>query len=215
MSRPTFQEQVFLVREEAIVAAVNRQLAEKGFDQMTVDAIAAEVGIGKASLYKHFASKEELAAAAMASVLDGALEHARQLDAQASLDDFERLQAMATWAVWRQIRGEMPALPAQNPTLREAMRMHSGYMDRLLQLSEHLGRWIESARAAERLDATLPPEFTLYTLLAKGCDPVVLILKEAGQHTDEAIVSWAVRACFAGLGATGTGAAGPPDTGRR
>ncbi|MBC7610530.1 MAG: TetR family transcriptional regulator, partial [Polaromonas sp.] len=37
-------------REDAIVQAVNRLLAEKGFDLMTVDQVAAEVGIAKASL---------------------------------------------------------------------------------------------------------------------------------------------------------------------
>lgn len=62
-----------MAREEAILVAVNRLLAEKGFDAMTVDAVAAEVGIAKASLYKHFSSKEELAAAAMIRVLDRAL----------------------------------------------------------------------------------------------------------------------------------------------
>jgi len=204
MTRPTLQEQFFRVREEAIVAAVNRQLAEKGFDQMTVDAVAAEVGIGKASLYKHFASKEDLAAAAMVFVLEAALAHAAQLAAMAAVDDFDRLRAMVRWAVWRQIRGEMPALPAQNPTLREAMRRHPGYMDRLIRLTDQLGGWIESARAESRLDAALPAEFTLYTLLAKGCDPVVFILKEAGQHTDEEIVEWTVRACFSGLGGAGS-----------
>ena len=50
--------------EDAIVTSVNRLLAEKGFDLMTVDEVAADVGIAKASLYKHFASKEALAAAA-------------------------------------------------------------------------------------------------------------------------------------------------------
>ena len=58
------------VREDAIVQAVNRLLAEKGFDAMTVDEVAADVGIAKASLYKHFASKEALAAAAMVRVLE-------------------------------------------------------------------------------------------------------------------------------------------------
>ena len=199
MTRPTFQEQVFKVREEAIVAAVNRLLSEKGFDLMTVDAVAAEVGIGKASLYKHFASKEDLAAAAMAFVLEGALAHAARLAADASLDDFDRLKAMARWAVQRQINGEMPALPAQHPSLREAMTRHRVYMDRLTRLSDQLGGWIMSARDAGRLDLSLPPEFTLYTLFSKGCDPVVFILKETGQYSDEQIVDWAVQACFAGL----------------
>lgn len=202
-SRPTFQEQVFKVREDAIVAAVNRQLAEKGFDLMTVDAVAAEVGIGKASLYKHFASKEELAAAAMSYVLEGALTHAAALMADRDLSDFDRLVSMARWAVQRQISGEMPALPVQNPTVRVAMRRHAVYMERLVRLSDQLGLWIESSRASGRLDPSLPAEFTLYTLFAKGCDPVVFIMKEAGQHSDDQIVEWAVRAAFTGIAGPG------------
>ncbi len=199
MSRPTLKEQVFKVREDVIVAVVNRLLSEKGFDLMTVDEVAVEVGIGKASLYKHFASKEDLAAGAMAFVLEGALACAAQLAADVALDDFDRLVSMARWAVRRQIGGEMPALPAQNPTLRAAMVRNAVYMDRLVRLSDRLGHWIESARAAGRLDAALPAEFTLYTLFAKGCDPVVFMMKEAGQHSDDEIVEWTVRACFGGL----------------
>ena len=199
MAKPTFQEQVFKVREEAIVAAVNRLLAERGFDLMTVDAVAEEVGIGKASLYKHFASKEELAAAAMAFVLEGALAHAAELVSNPNLDDHERLRAIATWAVERQIRGEMPSLPSQNPTLRATLVHHKVYLDRLTRLSDQLGLWIESARAAGRMDTSFPPELTLYTLFAKGCDPVVFILKESGLYSDEQIVEWAVQACFTGL----------------
>ena len=50
----SFKQQMLKAREEAIVQAVNRLLAEKGFDAMTVDEVAAQVGIAKASLYKHF-----------------------------------------------------------------------------------------------------------------------------------------------------------------
>ena len=46
-----------------------RLLSEKGFDAMTVDEVAAEVGIAKASLYKHFSSKEQLACAAMVQAM--------------------------------------------------------------------------------------------------------------------------------------------------
>ena len=57
-AKPSFKEQMLQAREEAIVRSVNRLLAEKGFDAMTVDEVAASVGIAKASLYKHFPSKE-------------------------------------------------------------------------------------------------------------------------------------------------------------
>ena len=58
-------------REDAIVSSVNRLLADKGYDVMTVDEVAADVGIAKASLYKHFPSKEALAAAAMIACSTG------------------------------------------------------------------------------------------------------------------------------------------------
>ncbi len=65
----SFKEQMLQAREEAIIRVVNLLLAEKGFEAMTVDEVAASVGIAKASLYKHFPSKEDLAAAAMVSVM--------------------------------------------------------------------------------------------------------------------------------------------------
>src|SRR5258705_2097535 len=71
-SRSSIKEQIQRVREQAIVAAVNRLLATKGYDAMTVDEVAAEAGMAKASLYKLFTSKEELAGAAMVGVLDRA-----------------------------------------------------------------------------------------------------------------------------------------------
>ena len=202
-SKPSFHEQVFQVREAAIVTAVNRILSEKGFESMSVDAVAAEVGIGKASLYKHFDSKEALAAAAMAFVLESALAQAARLDADAALRAIDRIRAMARWAVERQLSGEMPALPMQNSGLRAAMAANRTYLDRLTRLGDQMGAWIEAARADGQLDAGLPAEMTLYALFTKGCDPVVFIMKESSQYTDAQIADWAVRACFSGLAGSG------------
>mgnify|MGYP001395006097 CR=1 FL=1 len=83
MAKVSFREQVLQAREGAIVASVNRLLAEKGYDAMTVDEVAADVGIAKASLYKHFTSKEELAAAAMIRVLDQTLDQLATFAAKA------------------------------------------------------------------------------------------------------------------------------------
>ncbi|HRH05210.1 MAG TPA: helix-turn-helix domain-containing protein, partial [Burkholderiaceae bacterium] len=52
----SFKAQMLLAREDAIIRSVNLMLALKGFDAMTVDEVAADVGIAKASLYKHFPS---------------------------------------------------------------------------------------------------------------------------------------------------------------
>ncbi len=54
---------VTAVREElreTILDATDRLLARYGYRKMTVEDIAREVGIGKGSIYLHFASKEEI-----------------------------------------------------------------------------------------------------------------------------------------------------------
>ncbi len=199
MTRPRFREQVLQAREEAIVASVNRLLAEKGFEAMTVDEVVADVGIAKASLYKHFTSKEELAAAAMVKVLERALDEVARLRGL-GLDALGRLQAVARWAYDQQLAGQMPALPAQNSTLRATLTADKAYMERLMQLSDELGAWIVEAQGQGALDATLPPELVLYTLFARACDPVLGVMRAGGNYSDGQIVDWLVKTCFRGLG---------------
>jgi TetR/AcrR family transcriptional regulator of autoinduction and epiphytic fitness len=197
MARGAFREQVLRVREDAIVGAVNRLLAEKGFDLMTVDEVAAEVGIAKASLYKHFPSKEALAAAAMVRVLH---ETAAVIESQPrALTPLERLRAVTRWALERQLAGQMPTLPSQNSTLRAELLASRDYVDGLMQVSDRLGAWIEQAQADGSIDPALPPELVLYTLFARACDPVPGFLKAGGRLDDERIVELVLKTCFEGL----------------
>lgn len=188
-------------REDAIVSAVNRLLAEKGFEAMTVDEVAADVGIAKASLYKHFASKEALAAAAMVRVLDRALAFIDQEAAREGVRPIDHLKAVARWTMQLQLAGEMPALPAQNSTLRTALMQHRGYLDRVLAVSERLGAWISAAQAAGEIDPRLPPQAVLYTLYARACDPVLGFLRAGGDLSDEQVVETVLATCFDGLAA--------------
>jgi TetR/AcrR family transcriptional regulator, regulator of autoinduction and epiphytic fitness len=186
-------------REDALVASVNRLLCEKGYEAMTIDEVAADAGIAKASLYKHFESKEELAAAAMIRVIDRAIELCARLQQDATLGAYEKLHAAARWGAEEQIAGRMPALPSQNSALRAALASHAAYIDRLVDLSERLGEWIEAAQREGRVDPELPAIVVLYTLFARGCDPVLTQLKAGGEFDDAQIVEWSLRACFAGL----------------
>ena len=199
MARGSFREQVLRAREVAIVAAVNRLLAEKGFEAMTVDAVAAEVGIAKASLYKHFKSKEDLAAAAMIGVLDRALALIETLQKDAGKNERGRLEAIARWAMQAQLAGEMPSLPAQNSALRSALMANKDYIDRVMQVSDLLGAWIIAAQQAGQLDPSLPPEVLLYTVYSRACDPVLSMLKASANHTDEQIIQMLLSTCFHGL----------------
>ena len=199
MSRLSFKEQVLRVREDAIIAAVNRLLADKGFDLMTVDEVAADVGIAKASLYKHFPSKEALAAAAMVRLLERALAVIDQQAAREGASALDRLMALSRWALEMQLAGEMPTVPSQNSSLRAELLAHKTYLDLLMQVSDRLGAWIVQAQADSAIDPTLPPELVLYTIYARACDPVPAYLKAGGAYSDAQIVEMVQRTCWNGL----------------
>jgi AcrR family transcriptional regulator len=204
MAKVSFREQVLQAREDAIVSSVNRLLAQKGFDLMTVDEVAADVGIAKASLYKHFTSKEELAAAAMVRVLERALDFLATLRDDPTAGPLAQLKAVARWTMRVQLAGEMPSLPAQNSSLRATLMTDKVYLDRLMEVSDRLGAWIGAAQKNGEINKDLPPEVILYTLFARACDPVLGLLKLSGQYEDERIIEILVSTCFDGLAARPT-----------
>ena len=207
-----YREQVLQLREGAIVEAVNRLLVSKGYELMTVDEVAAEAGLSKASLYKHFSSKEELAAAAMIRLLERAIAQVAGQRAQAPQATARaQLETLVRWTLKVQLAGEMPSLPAANSRLTAALRGNQSYADRLIELSELLGEWIVAAQGEGALDAVLPPEVILYTLFARACDPVLAVLKASGQHAEADIVEWLLRSTFQGIG--GAVAAAPSAAG--
>jgi TetR/AcrR family transcriptional regulator, regulator of autoinduction and epiphytic fitness len=199
MNAPSVRERMLRVREEAIVDAVDALLADKGYDQMTVDEVAAAVGIAKASLYKHFPSKEALAAAAMVRTLQRAQAFLAELSLKTDLSGIDRLKSVVRWIMNMQYDGAMPSLPAQNSTLRNVLVADKAYGHLLMELSEVLGRWIEQAQADGTLNPQLPADMVLFTVYARACDPVLPLLKGSGQYTREEIIDWLLRICFDGL----------------
>ena len=197
--KKSFKVQMLAAREIAIIQSVNRLLAEKGFDAMTVDEVAAEVGIAKASLYKHFTSKEELACAAMVTAMRRAQEVIQSTDA--SLAPLDKLKYVTRWTMTLKLQGLMPSLPSQNSSLRATLMGSKDYMDGLMEVSDALGGWIEEAQAQGQINKALPAVAVLYTLFARACDPVLEFLKMGEQHTDEQILDLVMSTCFDGLNA--------------
>jgi AcrR family transcriptional regulator len=204
--KKSFKAQMLEAREQAITASVNRLLSEKGFDAMTVDEVAAEVGIAKASLYKHFSSKEELACAAMVQAMQKAEDFLDNLSQSKDSEEtpcfaLNRLMATTRWILQLKLAGEMPTLPSQNSTLRATLMASRPYMDGLMKVSDVLGGWIVKAQQDGFINASLPPLAVLYTLYARACDPVVEFLKMSELHTEEQIIEIIMTTCFAGLNA--------------
>jgi hypothetical protein len=99
------------------------------------------------------------------------------------------------------LAGDMPTLPSQNSSLRATLIGNRDYMDGLMDISDKLGAWIETAQAAGQLNAQLPAIAILYTFFARACDPVVEFLKMGELFTDEQIVEMVLTTCFDGINA--------------
>jgi AcrR family transcriptional regulator len=204
-ARKSFRETQFEVREEAIVDATNRLLASRGYESMSMEDIAAEVGIAKGSLYRHFESKEALAAAVMVRLLRRTRAALAALPPQA--DARAKLEALLKWTLRERLAGGVPHLPSASQALRDALLAHRAYMDELMELSEAIGSLIRQARDEGSLRADLREEFVLYTFYARSCDPTLDFLKAGGSMSDEEIVDEMVSACLDGIGASPAGPA--------
>jgi AcrR family transcriptional regulator len=193
----SFKQQQLIVRENAIVDATNNLLAKKGFDLMTMDEVAAEVGIAKASLYKHFPSKEALAAAAMIRLLENTLAFVRGMATDRA--PIDQLKGVLQWALEIRMKGGLPTLPAENTSLREALLNNTRYITRLMDLNELMGELIERARADGKIRKDLPTEVVLYTIYARSCDPTLDYLRSNEQYKSEQVISFLLSTCFDGL----------------
>ncbi len=198
-TKVSFKEQMHLAREEAILQSTCRLLGEKAYDAMTMDDVANAVGIAKASLYKHFSSKEELCCAAMVQILERVRAYLAGLPSE--WVPIEKLRALVCWSLERLITNEMPLLPSRNSSLRAVLMANKQYLNGLVNVSDQIGEWITEAQAQGVIDPKLPPLVVLYTLYARACDPVVTFLKDGGQYSDAEIVELVVRTCFDGLAA--------------
>ncbi|MCA3072382.1 MAG: TetR/AcrR family transcriptional regulator [Rhodocyclaceae bacterium] len=195
--RLSFQKQQFAAREDAILDAVNVLLAKKGFDLMTMDDVAAEVGIAKGSLYKHFASKESLAAAALCRMTRDTIDVLAAMPPE--LAPIDKLKATLRWALERRLKGAVPHLPSTSVALQRSLMLNLSYVRLIMKLNAELKLLVIAAQNEGALDRTLPNEVIVYTIYARSCDPTLEYLRKSGRYDDVQTVDFLVRTCFEGL----------------
>jgi AcrR family transcriptional regulator len=78
---------------EALLDATDRLLSSRGYQKMTIDDLAREVGIGKGSVYLHFSSKEEIALSHVDRIVERVKERLRII-AEKDISQTEKLREM-------------------------------------------------------------------------------------------------------------------------
>jgi AcrR family transcriptional regulator len=197
LSKLSFKDQAFKLRESAILDATTAVLSTKGFDLMTMDDIAGAVGISKSSLYKHFKSKEDLVGEALIRLIDGAIDYLAQLDK--ALSPVDKLSALLEWALRVRLEGGMPFLPSTSPHVRDMLMRNMSYVLRIIKLNGQLEALVAAAQKTGNLNPDLPSDVTLFSYYSRTCDPAAEFLQKFSKMPHDDIVAHMLKVAFNGL----------------
>lgn len=197
LNKLRFKDQAFKLREDAILDATTRILGSKGFDLMTMDDVAVEVGISKPSLYKHFKSREDLVTEAMIRLLDGAQEFWDELPKEDK--PVEKLSALLEWAMRVRLRGGLPFLPSTSPQVRDTLTKSMRYVAKVFKLNTALSNAVQAAKASGELRSDLPDDVILFSFYSRTCDPAVEYLRIYSKMEEQQIVETMISAYFQGV----------------
>ena len=114
-------------RREEILAAAMRLFARQGYARTTTKAIAREAGISEGTIYKHFASKQEILFAFSVPAIITPLHEL--LERMAEQDDLTVLRAIihnrfALWDAWRDVLRAVMSEAFFNAELAAAFYQH-------------------------------------------------------------------------------------------
>ena len=169
-------------KAEAVLAAAERAFLEHGFGAVSMDTIAREAGVSKATVYAHFANKEQLFGAVIAAVsqrfggfsaleLDsGDIERSLKTMARRFLD---LILSPESIAVNRIVIGEVTRFPVLGSVFWEAgpARVRTEVEGFLRRAGEAGSLTVPDARlAAEQFVSLVRGEIHLLRLLRLGAD---------------------------------------------
>ena len=144
MDESTFKERQRQLREEMIIDAARELLASQDYAELSMDAIAAKVGISKKTLYQHFQSKEDLAVQVIVRLLRRAAQRFQEQDP--SLPAIVQLELALRKSI--EDRAGM--------TIAFKIAAQPDYQDHLRHMKEALIRLIEMAKAQGDIRPELP-----------------------------------------------------------
>ena len=141
MPESTLKERQRKLREEHILDVARELLPRVGYEAMSMEELASEAGISKATLYQHFASKEELAVQVIVRMRRHGEERMRSMDP--TLPAITRLEQMLRRGLERRV-GIWGAGESMLPL---NLRRHPEYQAQQERMMVYLHALIEQAKS--------------------------------------------------------------------
>lgn len=151
--------------DRAIVDATLELLAEHGFDGLTVEAVAARAGVGKATIYRRFSCRDALVADALSSLNDDLPPVPRASTARDTLVALlEQMRRRSHGSVSGRIMARVVGQAASNPELVRTFyeRVVRHRRDRMLAV---LSAGVESGELRDDVDLELAATLLVGPLL--------------------------------------------------
>jgi TetR/AcrR family transcriptional regulator, regulator of autoinduction and epiphytic fitness len=158
MTRLSLKERQRKLREDAILDVAHDLLTQKGYEAMNIDEVASLVGISKATIYQHFASKDDLAIDVVLRLMRRGEETMQAVPA--SLPAIRRLEAMIHSGLARRAS----LWGSESGLLPICLRSHPAYCAQLARLNGHVIALIDAAKSEGDIDTALSTPVVARTL---------------------------------------------------
>lgn len=155
-------------RVELILQTAEAVLAEKSYHEMSMDEIAARVGIAKGTIYLHFPSKEDLVVALFKKSMTSTLDGVAQAFAQ-PLSARERLKLILVQAYGTQRKRQSQLFMSvftSGAFRKETIEKEFSMRDYFAQLSGYIIQILEDGKATGEFDTAISTRVLLTTFLA-------------------------------------------------
>ena len=180
--RPGLRERQRQARDEAILEAAFALIVEQGYDALTMEAVAAKVGISRQTLYHHFASKDDLTLRAILTLMEQGVQAIEAVDP--SLPPVERLRRVVYGMLESRFQPSMAAFVKVRHSLMP-LKAHPDYRRAFERRADALAQVVAAAQAAGELRADLPSRLIVQMLLG---------LISSASHEDQALTEQAAPA---------------------
>lgn len=195
--RPGLRERQRQARGEAILEAAFALIVEQGYDALTMEALAARVGISRQTLYHHFASREEITLRAILTLMGQGIEAIESFDP--SLPAVERLRGIVRWMLESRFQPAVAALVKVRHSLM-SVKSHPDYQRAFAQRAAALAQIVEAAQAAGDLRADLPSRLIVQMLLGLVSDASYEGVIASGETTVAEVAETVCDVFFRGVG---------------
>ena len=183
-------------RGEAILEAAFALIVEHGYDALTMEALAARVGISRQTLYHHFTSREDIVLRAVLTLVERGIEAIQSFDP--SLPPAERLRGIVRWMLESRFQPVTAALVKVRHSLM-SVKAHPDYLRAFERRAAALEVIVAAAQGAGDLRADLPPRLLVEMLSGLISAASYEDLIDAGQSTLPEVTEAVLSVFFVGL----------------